>query len=203
MKIIGNVIRLAALPLALCSGVAQAALFEVNWSGAQFGNAATATGTFDFTADAADLGGNQPFRSFPDGRVSLASLSVTQNGSTTSFSQSDFSSFYFASNSQLDFSRELIGQTMTNGCTFGSFASPCYGGSSGDFNLFSSNSAAPTGSFYFVLTAAGGNQLAVISMAPGAGAVPEPATWAMLILGFGAVGAALRRRKVQSAYHFA
>lgn len=27
------------------------------------------------------------------------------------------------------------------------------------------------------------------------GAVPEPATWAMLILGFGAVGGALRRRK--------
>ena len=27
------------------------------------------------------------------------------------------------------------------------------------------------------------------------GAVPEPSTWAMLILGFGAVGGALRRRK--------
>jgi hypothetical protein len=30
---------------------------------------------------------------------------------------------------------------------------------------------------------------------PGAGAVPEPATWAMLILGFFAVGAAIRRRE--------
>ena len=30
---------------------------------------------------------------------------------------------------------------------------------------------------------------------PGAGAVPEPATWAMLILGFFAVGAAMRRRE--------
>ena len=29
---------------------------------------------------------------------------------------------------------------------------------------------------------------------PGAGAVPEPATWALFILGFGAVGGALRRR---------
>ncbi|HXS07044.1 MAG TPA: PEPxxWA-CTERM sorting domain-containing protein [Rhizomicrobium sp.] len=30
---------------------------------------------------------------------------------------------------------------------------------------------------------------------PGAGAVPEPATWAMLLLGFFAVGVALRRRE--------
>ena len=32
----------------------------------------------------------------------------------------------------------------------------------------------------------------------GAGAVPEPATWAMLITGFGLVGAAARRRRVGS-----
>ena len=32
--------------------------------------------------------------------------------------------------------------------------------------------------------------------APSAGAVPEPSTWAMLILGFGAVGAAMRRRRL-------
>ncbi|MDZ7588255.1 MAG: PEPxxWA-CTERM sorting domain-containing protein [Parasphingorhabdus sp.] len=36
----------------------------------------------------------------------------------------------------------------------------------------------------------------------GAGAVPEPATWAMMIFGFGAIGAAARKRrtlKLQSA----
>ena len=31
------------------------------------------------------------------------------------------------------------------------------------------------------------------------GAVPEPATWAMMILGFGGVGALLRRRSILAA----
>lgn len=31
---------------------------------------------------------------------------------------------------------------------------------------------------------------------PGGGTVPEPATWAMMILGFGLVGASMRRRRV-------
>jgi hypothetical protein len=33
-------------------------------------------------------------------------------------------------------------------------------------------------------------------MASGTGVVPEPASWAMLIAGFGLVGATQRRRKV-------
>lgn len=39
--------------------------------------------------------------------------------------------------------------------------------------------------------------------APGAGAVPEPTTWALLILGFGAVGAGMRRRSVKTTVAFA
>lgn len=191
MKIVGNVIRLAALPLALSSSVAQAALFNVDWSGARYGNNSTATGTFDFTGDAADLGGFQPFRAFPDTRVSLISFSITDNGITTAFSQADFSALYFASNSQLDFGRELIGQVMANGCSFGSLAA-CYGGPSGDFNLFRASAGAPNGTNYFQLTSARGNNLAVVSMAPGA--VPEPGAWAMMIVGFLTVGGAMRHR---------
>jgi len=33
---------------------------------------------------------------------------------------------------------------------------------------------------------------------PGSGAVPEPATWAMMLVGFGAVGGALRRKRRQA-----
>lgn len=36
-----------------------------------------------------------------------------------------------------------------------------------------------------------------------AGAVPEPATWALMILGFGAVGGAMRRRRLTAKVRFA
>ena len=54
-----------------------------------------------------------------------------------------------------------------------------------------------TGDFIFS-TFGGGNQLFVISgfiTPPTPGGVPEPATWAMMLLGFGAIGTMLRRRK--------
>lgn len=38
---------------------------------------------------------------------------------------------------------------------------------------------------------------------PLAGAVPEPATWAMMLMGFGAIGVAMRRRRRASAPKFA
>lgn len=45
----------------------------------------------------------------------------------------------------------------------------------------------------FTLTANGPGTLSV-----GVAAVPEPATWAMMLLGFGAIGASLRRRRTPS-----
>jgi hypothetical protein len=49
-----------------------------------------------------------------------------------------------------------------------------------------------------VLTSSG-NSFETDSWAAGVGAVPEPATWAMMIIGFASVGAALRRRTAQTA----
>ncbi|MBM6577743.1 PEP-CTERM sorting domain-containing protein [Microvirga sp. SRT01] len=37
----------------------------------------------------------------------------------------------------------------------------------------------------------------------GIGAVPEPSTWAMMIVGFGMVGGAMRRRRVSTKVSFA
>jgi hypothetical protein len=49
-------------------------------------------------------------------------------------------------------------------------------------------------STYSVNLASNGNSLTVFARL-GAGAVPEPGTWAMMILGFGLVGFAMRRRQ--------
>lgn len=202
MNFIRNAALVAAAPLALAATSAQAATFQVDWSGSQFGNSATATGIFEFTNAAADLGGSQPNRPFPDANVVLNSLAVTENGVTTNFGQSDFSFFYFASFSQLNFAQQLIGQIMSNGCAFGSFTA-CYGGPSGDFNLFRQTPGAPNGTFYFELTGGAGNRMGVVSMAPLQAAVPEPGTWLMMLLGFFLVGGALRQRKTQVSYSFA
>ncbi|OYU16536.1 MAG: hypothetical protein CFE37_00620 [Alphaproteobacteria bacterium PA4] len=165
---------------------------RVSWSGAQFGNAASATGLFDITPGAE----SQFILGLPNPAFRILNVTVTgASAGNGSFSESDFVLVAFnASGALLDYSRELIGQDLGNGCTFGDFSLACYGGPSGDFNLFAmAPGATPNGTYYFVLTAAGGETLAVTSIAPG---VPEPASWAMLIAGFGLVGAAMRRRTI-------
>jgi hypothetical protein len=193
----------AAAAALMMASAAQASVHTLNitWSGAQFGNQASATGVLTFD-DAAvpDLGGSQISHSMSD----LIDFSMDITGTAGGlgdghFTVADFSSFVFAANSALDYNHELIGQALANGCTFGSQADGCYGGPSGDFNLFTaSNNNAPNGTFYFRLTAVGGDNLFVTSIAPGA--VPEPMAWALMIGGFGLAGATLRlRRKVSFA----
>lgn len=73
-------------------------------------------------------------------------------------------------------------------------------GSSAHLNLFFDNPLSATGAVLNQTTSEtqkGFNRYLVGGSVSGtiAGAVPEPATWAMLIMGFGLVGAAMRRRK--------
>jgi hypothetical protein len=199
----------------LAAGSANAASFTVNWSGGRFGNDASAVGVFDIdTSVVPDLGGIQNTHFLPDPAFHIVSLTVTGTlggAGDGSYTEADFGSYYFAANSPLDYSKQLIGQTMANGCTFGSF-SACYGGPSGDFNLFAAtqtntqlptNAAAPNGTFYFQLTTGNGENLGVTSIAPTVSATPEPATWGMMLVGFGLAGAALRRRKAKATLGYA
>lgn len=67
---------------------------------------------------------------------------------------------------------------------------------------FLSYNGAGLGSFdrlEFTANGQGGFQLDNVSLSPATGAVPEASTWAMLIAGFGLVGAAKRRRRLVAA----
>jgi hypothetical protein len=182
--------------------MAQAAIhtMDVTWSGDAFGNSAVATGVFTFDDTIVpDLGGIQNTHAVGDG--GLLSLSMDISGASSGnghFTLADFGSYYFAAYSPLNYSQQLIGQSMGNGCSFGNLVA-CYGGGSGDFNLFASAAGAPTGTFYFQLTTnnGGGDNMYVTSIQPGG--VPEPATWGLMIGGFGLAGAALRRRRTAAA----
>ncbi len=179
--------------LLVASSSAQAALFTVKWSGEQFGNAGTALGHFNFSPAPADLGGIQNNNAFPSTNVQLIDLTVSgTSGGNGSFTEADFGSYYFASFSRLNYGTELIGQALGNGFNFGSFGAG-YGGPSGDFNIFAATGGAPTGTFYFQLTASGGDSLGVVSIAPSG--VPEPTSWALMIAGFGLMGVSMRRRR--------
>lgn len=199
----------AALAALSLTATAEAKLFTVTWSGAPLGNSGSAIGKFNIdTSLYPDLGGIED--SHPIG-IGFQVISVVVTGTAAGdgvFGADDFDFFLFSAYSPLDYTKELIGQRMTNGFTFGSFEAG-YGGGSGDFNIFALpidvettlqaqnlignvGAAPPNGSFYFVLTPNGSDSLAVVSILPG---VPEPASWAMLIAGFGLTGAAMRRRR--------
>jgi hypothetical protein len=197
---------LLASPFVVLSAVAapaSAATFQLTYSGLPFNNAAIGTGTFTIDDDALASINANPFQS--PAFSALKSLSLTISGARSGngvFTLSDFQDLIFYSPSALDFTKELIGQPLTNGRLYGDRT-----GVGGDFNLFAVTQTAPTGTLYFQLTTGGatGDNLAVTSIAPVAvAAVPEPASWAMMIFGMGAVGGALRRRsKVSTTVKFA
>ncbi|WP_341908041.1 autotransporter-associated beta strand repeat-containing protein, partial [Sandarakinorhabdus limnophila] len=152
---------------------------QVTWSGTRFQNEARAIGLFD--ADINLLPGRGSVTnlgSFGTG-FALRSLNIQNAESGNgSFSQADFQNFvFFQAVGPLDYSRELIGQTMANGFNFGSFEGG-YEGPSGDFNIFGASGLgtnilgaspnAPSGTFFFELTTAArlGDKMAVISILP-------------------------------------
>ncbi len=75
--------------------------------------------------------------------------------------------------------------------------SSCNNPASSFCTFISGISTTPTVSFLQQSTPTGGFWVAqTTSITSGSGAVPEPATWAMLITGFGLVGASMRRRRL-------
>jgi hypothetical protein len=174
------------------SALAGIVTFNIEWSGASFGNSATATGFITFDDTVLPEIGAMGALTLPS--PSVIDLGVTISGASAgngSFGIGDFGAVVFETPSALDLSQELIGQLLTNGCTFGTSEGPCGDGLGGDFNLFGLTPDAPIGVWYFVLETAGGEAMLVTSMRPAG--VPVPLTFALL--GLGLVGMGLGRRK--------
>lgn len=195
MRILKVMTVAASLTAALfAAGAAQATEYKVLWSGQSFGNSATGVGFIDIDTSVVPDVGFQGFHALPDSAFQI--LSVTISGASSgngTFGASDFSSYYFATPIALNYSKELIGQDVGGGCTYGTSTGPCGNGSSGDFNLFGAVAGAPLGVWYFDLQTAGGDQMLVTSISP----APEPVTLALF--GAGLAGYAATRRRKKSA----
>ena len=112
----------------------------------------------------------------PDGGVNARTGFVSAGGT-----QSQFTYGGSGNRANMQWQQETFQFTATNAITTLSFAAD----------------AATAGGFY-------GPALDNVSIATVAAAVPEPSTWAMLILGFGLVGGTMRRtRATKAALRFA
>jgi hypothetical protein len=163
---------LAALPAAAHPG-APAPTYAYTFSGTNaLGNAVTGNVTFS-TSDTANS----------DGSFNILGTSGSLTTAGVEYTFSGPSSWFGADNTIMP---GVTGLFSLDG-TSADFAN----GESINFYAFNRGDTVSTGSTdAFTVT---------LDSFAAAGAVPEPATWAMLILGFGLVGGALRRRQATRA----
>jgi hypothetical protein len=183
---------------------AEVKTFNFTWSGASFGNFASATGFITLDTDLIQQ--STPSGSYPTPITmsQIVNLSMTVSGASIgngNFTKSDFDNVWFNSPSTLDFSRELVGQALSDG---GVFATGTGNGflvntDPNKFNEFANY--APTSTYWNQIQTQrgqGGDTMKLISMTSVA-AVPEADTSAMLLMGAGVMGFIARRRKQAAA----
>ncbi|MEP4077702.1 choice-of-anchor Q domain-containing protein [Haloferula sp.] len=144
--------------------------FDLEWSGASFGNNATAIGriTFEPSQLANPTAGNTNLDALMDFTITVSGAS-SGNGT---FSRSNFDIvFWDTGDLPLDFSTELVDQATE----LDPWGTSQPGNTGGDFNIFSNgtNPSAPNGTYYFELTTAGSEKMLLTSFRPASG--PPPA----------------------------
>ena len=117
----------------------------------------------------------------------LAELGYTFDGDWSSVEGTKVESL--SNGNRIDFGQMLYGMTYV-GAHFGNIAGPAK-----NVTVFWAFDFGTEGAQFITLDDTRGFSNAVL-FATGVPAVPEPTTWMMMLLGFGAVGAALRRRKL-------
>src|SRR5262249_55004380 len=188
-----RIVAMLAMGLSLCAPAlleASTITFELNYSGASFGNSATAVGTISFddtalpnvataiaNASSADLG--------------VTAFSITVSGASAgngTFGLADVTNWVWVLTDSLNFSQNLVGQAGFedfNWCASG--FDPCTPPAPGGIDIFTISTNAETG-----------DSLLLTSMQ--ALSVPEPATLLLLAAALTGIGAgrARRRRSVRS-----
>ena len=98
-----------------------------------------------------------------------------------------------AGNNELSFGQTLFGLTII-GAHFGNVAGPA-----GNVSVFWLFDFGTEGADFVLLDNVQGFSNAALYTTGGTPPVPEPATWAMMLLGFGAAGSAMRRSRRRTA----
>jgi hypothetical protein len=181
MKKVPIVIVLLSLTLTAHADIFQS--YYLAWSGASFGNAATATGrmTLDLTTLPNPTPGNAEINIYND----IQSLTLTVTGASSgngTWTKADvYYTYWWTGGVTLNMYRDLIGQPTTGN----PWGTP--DGLSGDFNLFI-NDPGPVGTYFFTMTTNGG---AGDTMLLTEFSLPEPSSLALLGAGFFTIAAAL------------
>ena len=207
-----NKLLLAAIAAAAIAGPASAAVVTLDFEGIGDGNPVGNYYAPNYVFSSATLalvdadnGGGGNFANEPSPNTIMffldannAVLNVT-NGFTTGFS------FFYTSSTAaavtvydgLNGTGNVLGVINLDA----QHTQNCTGDPSGSFCNWTAIGVAFTGTAYSIDFGGTANQTGYDNITfgsdrPGEPGVPEPATWAMMILGFGLVGSSLRRRKI-------
>jgi len=187
-----EIVSLVAATAALAVGTpaSAATLLDVTNMPTQF----VTPESFTFTADSASTAINFQGYQLP-GTLAVVNIFFGATGSTTNLLGLNFTGT--ASGCSAPFNTfgqgSVSAVTGVHDLTFGGTCEGSYDTLSQIVNT--TIGASYTLNFSFTNVGQGGNGLRVSTGALPAGAVPEPATWAMMLLGFGGMGFALRRTR--------